>query len=65
MERPAGREWFAPFAVDVSSVLAVHRRGYGDPAYRTDPGGAIWRACRTPDGPATIRVTCAHAARRR
>jgi 3-methyladenine DNA glycosylase/8-oxoguanine DNA glycosylase len=57
MERPARREWLAPFAVDVSRVLAVHRRGYGDPAYFTDPAGAIWRACRTPDGPATIRVT--------
>ena len=57
MERSARREWLAPFAVDVAGVLSVHRRGYGDPALRTDAAGAIWRACRTPDGPATVQVT--------
>jgi len=56
-EKPARREWLAPFAVDVAGVLSVHRRGYGDPAFATDDGGAIWRACRTPDGPGTVRVT--------
>ena len=50
------RRWLAPFAVDVAAVLAVHRRGHGDPAYAVDASGAIWRACRTPDGPGTLRV---------
>ncbi len=51
------RQWLAPFAVDVRGVLFVHRRGYGDPAFATDEAGAIWRTCRTPDGPGTIRIT--------
>jgi 3-methyladenine DNA glycosylase/8-oxoguanine DNA glycosylase len=57
MEQALRREWLAPFAVNAVSVLSVHRRGYGDPAFATDQAGAIWRACRTPDGPATVRVT--------
>jgi 3-methyladenine DNA glycosylase/8-oxoguanine DNA glycosylase len=57
MQRRSERHWQAPFAVDVSGVLSVHRRGYGDPAFATDEAGAIWRACRTPDGPGTVRVT--------
>src|SRR5271166_6360669 len=50
------RQWRAAFAVDVRRVLAVYRRGYGDPAFAVDPGGAIWRGCSTPDGPGTLRV---------
>jgi 3-methyladenine DNA glycosylase/8-oxoguanine DNA glycosylase len=57
MQRRSERHWQAPFAVDVSGVLSVHRRGYGDPAFATDQAGAIWRACRTPDGPGTVRIT--------
>lgn len=38
-------------------MLSVHRRGYGDPAFAIDQAGAIWRACRTPDGPGTLRVS--------
>ena len=56
MQRQLERRWQAPFAVDVGSVLSVHRRGTGDPAYKVDQAGAIWRASRTPDGPGTIRV---------
>jgi 3-methyladenine DNA glycosylase/8-oxoguanine DNA glycosylase len=51
------RQWRAPFAVDVRRVLMVHRRGYSDPAFHVDGAGAIWRGCRTPDGPGTLRVT--------
>jgi 3-methyladenine DNA glycosylase/8-oxoguanine DNA glycosylase len=50
------RQWRAPFAVDVRRVLAVHRRGAGDPAFGIDGDRAIWRACQTPDGPGTLRV---------
>jgi len=50
------REWRAPFAVDVRAVLSVHRRGAGDPAFSAGPDGAIWRACRTPDGPGALRL---------
>jgi len=52
----AERQWLAPFAVDVRRVLAMHRRGGGDPAFLVGGDGAIWRACRTPDGPGTIRL---------
>src|SRR5690348_12658973 len=50
------RRWRAPFAVDVAAVLSVHRRGTGDPSYAVDETGAIWRACRTLDGPGTLRI---------
>jgi endonuclease III len=53
----ASREWLAPFEVDIRLTLGVHRRGSGDPAYRTDAAGAIWRTILTPDGPGTLRVT--------
>ena len=49
-------EWDAPFSVDVRRTLSVQGRGRGDPTFRTDEAGAIWRTSLTPDGPATIRV---------
>lgn len=54
--------WDAPFPVDARLVLGVHRRGPQDPAFRADPGGAIWRTSLTPDGPGTLRVTSAPTA---
>jgi 3-methyladenine DNA glycosylase/8-oxoguanine DNA glycosylase len=56
------RDWHAPFPLDVRLVLAVHRRGSGDPAFRIDTDGAIWRTSLTPAGPATLRVTARQAA---
>lgn len=55
-------QWQVPFAVDVMKVLSVHRRGHGDPAFAVDGPGVIWRACRTPDGPGTLRVSWRPAA---
>jgi 3-methyladenine DNA glycosylase/8-oxoguanine DNA glycosylase len=37
-------------------VLSVSRRGPGDPTYRIDQDGTIWRGHRTPDGPVTLRI---------
>jgi 3-methyladenine DNA glycosylase/8-oxoguanine DNA glycosylase len=51
------RDWLAPFELNVLLTLAVHRRGRGDPTFRVDADGAVWRTCLTPDGPATIRLT--------
>ncbi len=51
------RRWTAPYPIDVASVLRVHRRGYGDPAHAVDEAGAIWRACLTPDGAGSLRVS--------
>lgn len=53
------RVWEAPFAADVRTTLSVHRRGTGDPAFRVDAAGAVWRTCLTPEGPGTLRVTAA------
>jgi endonuclease III len=50
------REWQAPFGIDIRLTLSVHRHGGGDPAYRVDAAGAVWRTCLTPDGPGTLRV---------
>jgi 3-methyladenine DNA glycosylase/8-oxoguanine DNA glycosylase len=62
------RDWLAPFPLDIGLVLGVHRHGAGDPAFRVDGGGAIWRTSLTTAGPATLRVTAAqgtgHAATR-
>jgi 3-methyladenine DNA glycosylase/8-oxoguanine DNA glycosylase len=50
------REWQAPFPVDVRLTLSVHGRCPGDPTFRVDDAGAVWRTSLTPDGPGTIRV---------
>ena len=47
--RPAHR-------VSLSLTLAPLRRGAGDPCLRMDSGG-VWRATRTPEGPATVHLT--------
>ena len=51
------RAWRAPFRVDLRQALMVHRRGPGDPTFRMDASGAIWRTSLTPDGPGTLRLT--------
>lgn len=54
---PQARDWLAPFPVDVALALSVHRRGHGDPAFRVDDAGAVWRTSLTPAGPGTLRLT--------
>nr|WP_165987220.1 DNA-3-methyladenine glycosylase 2 family protein [Streptomyces sp. YIM 98790] len=36
--------------------MGVLRRGPHDPAFQVDRRGAVWRATRTPQGPATLRL---------
>lgn len=58
------REWQSTFPLDVHLTLGVHGRGRGDPTFRVDESGAVWRTSLTPQGPGTIRVrpaTQAHA----
>src|SRR5262245_63159222 len=43
-------------AVDLGRTIGVHSRGRGDPTTIVTPNEA-WLARRTPDGPATLRVT--------
>jgi 3-methyladenine DNA glycosylase/8-oxoguanine DNA glycosylase len=46
---PAGR-------LDLRLTLAIHRRSPADPTLRFSADGSVWRATRTPDGPATLRL---------
>lgn len=50
------RVWRPDGPIDVALTLSPLRRGAGDPTWRAEPGG-VWRTCRTPCGPGTIRVT--------
>ena len=59
--QPLVRDWRPPFPIDVRTTLSVHGRGGGDPAYRADGAGAVWRTSLTPEGPATLRVLPARA----
>jgi 3-methyladenine DNA glycosylase/8-oxoguanine DNA glycosylase len=43
--------------VALGAVLSVFRRGAGDPTSHTDRLGTWWLAWRTPEGPATLRLT--------
>ncbi len=69
MSQPAGDpgtagltgQWCFPFPVRPALALGVHRRGRGDPAFRIDESGAIWRTCLTPHGPATLRLVSVDA----
>jgi hypothetical protein len=48
---------FTPIgALDLRLTLAVHRTGSRDPTLRFSADGSAWRATRTPDGPATLRL---------
>ncbi|QIX26602.1 DNA-3-methyladenine glycosylase 2 family protein [Nocardioides sp. JQ2195] len=50
------REWRPDWPCPAGQILAVARRGPGDPSYRIDPAGAHWRGVRTPLGPGALRV---------
>jgi 3-methyladenine DNA glycosylase/8-oxoguanine DNA glycosylase len=49
-------DWQPPFRLDLALTLIVHRRGPGDPTFRIDAAGAVWRTSLTPAGPATLRL---------
>jgi 3-methyladenine DNA glycosylase/8-oxoguanine DNA glycosylase len=50
------RVWRPDWPCPVSRVLDQQRHGGGDPTYRVDDRGRIWRGIRTPEGPATLAV---------
>ncbi len=50
------RCWRPGREVAVGSTVAALRRGGGDPAFRRQPDGVVWRATRTPDGPVLLRL---------
>ncbi|MGH2685443.1 MAG: DNA-3-methyladenine glycosylase 2 family protein, partial [Actinomycetota bacterium] len=45
-----------PFPVDFRLTLGPTRRGRSDPCTRID-ARSVWRATRTPEGPATLHLT--------
>ena len=51
------RRWRPGRPLDVTATLSSLRRGHGDPAMRRDADGTHWRATRTPDGSALLRVS--------
>ena len=53
---PLTRTWRPDWPCPVGAVLAVHRRGAGDPTYRLRPDGSVARGIRTPAGATTLVV---------
>lgn len=51
------RRWRPGYEVDLRRTLRVLRRGTGDPAFRADESGAVWRGVQTPLGPGTLRLS--------
>jgi 3-methyladenine DNA glycosylase/8-oxoguanine DNA glycosylase len=45
----------APAPIDLARTLGAFRTGGSDPSLRL-AGGTAWRACRTPDGPASAQI---------
>ena len=50
------RVWRPRWPVPVGAVLGSLRRGAGDPTYRSDPDGTVWKGWRTPLGLVTLAV---------
>lgn len=55
--RSTYRAWRPDWPCDPYDVLRPVQRGRGDPTFQRDADGTVWRACFTPDGPATLRIT--------
>lgn len=53
------RTWTPPGPLHLGLTVGPLRRGPADPAFRVTPDGAVWRASRTPAGPATLRIRAA------
>ncbi|MGI5443702.1 DNA-3-methyladenine glycosylase family protein [Streptomyces shenzhenensis] len=51
------RTWTPDGPLDLGLVLGPLRRGPADPTFSATPDGSVWRACRTPEGPGTLRVS--------
>ncbi|MDP9825410.1 DNA-3-methyladenine glycosylase family protein [Kineosporia succinea] len=54
--RSATRTYRPETPISVHHILSGLRRGGSDPCFRTQPGSPVWRATRTPDGPALLRL---------
>jgi 3-methyladenine DNA glycosylase/8-oxoguanine DNA glycosylase len=56
VDAPVERVWRPSWPCATGTTLSVLRRGPGDPTYRVDADGTIWRGIRTPEGTATLRL---------
>lgn len=56
------RVWRPGWPCEPFDVLRALRRGPGDPAFRLEPDGTVWRAATTPDGTVTVRIAPDRAA---
>jgi 3-methyladenine DNA glycosylase/8-oxoguanine DNA glycosylase len=54
--QPFVRRFVPAGPLDLRLTLAVRHRGPRDPTLRFSADGSVWRASRTPDGPATLRL---------
>lgn len=50
------RVWRPDWPCPVRTVLSPFRHGPGDPTFRTDADGTVWRGVRTPEGPVTYAI---------
>lgn len=50
------RVWRPDWPCSVVGGLYQHRRGGGDPTFRIDDDGTVWRGIRTPEGTATLKI---------
>lgn len=56
MTAPAGLTWRPVGALDLRRTLGPLRRGAGDPTFRVEVAGPLWRTTTTPYGAATVRL---------
>lgn len=59
---PQTRVWVPAWPCPVGVILSPLRHGGGDPTFRRDADGSIWRGIRTPEGTATLRLSVDPAA---
>lgn len=64
-DAPRERTWTPPEPYDLHRSVSVLGRGPYDPAFRAERDGTVWRATRTPEGPATLRLVPGHGPGRR
>ncbi len=50
------RVWRPGWPCPTGTTLSILRKGSGDPTFRVDADGTIWRGIRTPVGTATLRL---------
>jgi 3-methyladenine DNA glycosylase/8-oxoguanine DNA glycosylase len=50
------RVWRPAWPCATGTTLSILRKGSGDPTFKVDADGTVWRGVRTPEGTATLRL---------